>query len=144
MVVVFDTDVVIPMILPASRSARLFLRLTAAGHTVALSEPALEEVAEKLRTSDRVRQWLKLPNEDIETFLARLPTLCMITPGHVAVQGAVKDDPYDDKILAAAVESHAVYLISEDWHLRKLKEWQGIKIMNREEFAVELDRLGVL
>ena len=41
------------------------------------------------------------------------------------------------------MESHAVYLISEDWHLRNLKEWQGIKIMNREEFAVELDRLGV-
>jgi hypothetical protein len=27
--------------------------------------------------------------------------------------------------------------------LRKLKEWEGIKILNRDEFMAELDRLGV-
>lgn len=42
MKVVFDTDVRIPMILPASRSVRLFHRLRAAGHTSAFSERILD------------------------------------------------------------------------------------------------------
>lgn len=142
MVVVFDTDVVIPMILPASRSARLFLRLTAAGHTVALSPAILEEVREKLLTDEDVRDWLALTNKDIKMFLERLPAVCMVTPGVVTIQGVVRDDPDDDMIVAAAVESGASYVISEDRHLRKLKEWQGIKIMSRNEFGTELDRLG--
>lgn len=58
MIVVFDTDVLIPMILPASRSARLFHRLRAAGHIVAASRPILDEVREKLLTDDEVRNWL--------------------------------------------------------------------------------------
>jgi hypothetical protein len=33
--------------------------------------------------------------------------------------------------------------VSEDKHLLDLKKYQGIKIMNREQFAVELDRLGM-
>ena len=72
-----------------------------------------------------------------------MPRYFRTTPGLVTVVGAVKDDPKDDKILAAAKEAGASYLISEDRHLRKLKVWEGIQIMNRDEFTSELDRLGV-
>lgn len=143
MIVVFDTDVLIPMILPASRSARLFSRLRAAGHNVALSPQILVEVREKLLADEGVRDWLELPDEDLEAYLKDLPKLCLLTKGSVVIHGAVKDDPKDDKILAAAKESGATYLVSEDRHLRKLKEWEGIKILNRDECLAELDRLGV-
>jgi len=46
-------------------------------------------------------------------------------------------------IIAAALESKAEYIVSEDKHLLDLKEYQGIKIMNREGFETELDRLEV-
>ncbi len=143
MVVVFDSDVLIPLILPASRSTRLFARLTEAGHVVAASEPLLDEVREKLRTKPSVREWLALSDSDIERFLEKLPALCRVTPGLLSVSGAVPDDPKDDMVIAAAVESGALYLISEDKHLRKLKQWQHIAIMNRNEFMHELDRLDV-
>jgi predicted nucleic acid-binding protein len=143
MIVVFDTDVLIPMILPASRSARLFARLEAAGHKVAISEPILDEVREKLLEDADVRDWLELPEQDLLAYVADLPKLCVLTSGSVVVAGVVKDDPDDDKILACAQESGASYIVSEDRHLRKLKEWEGIKIMNRTEFMAELDRLGV-
>ena len=67
MIVVFDSDVLIPMILPASRSARLFHRLRAAGHKVAASQPIFDEVREKLLTDQEVRDWLALPQRDILT-----------------------------------------------------------------------------
>jgi len=46
-------------------------------------------------------------------------------------------------IIAAALESKAEYIVSEDKHLLDLKEYQGIKIKNRVDFAAELDRLEV-
>ena len=102
MVVVFDTNVLIPLILPASRSTRLFLRLQAAGHEVVISRPILEEVRNKMLTSDQVRKWLSLPPGDIVRFLENLPKLCGLTPGTVTVRGVVTADPDDDVVLAAA------------------------------------------
>ena len=46
-------------------------------------------------------------------------------------------------IIAAALEAKAEYVISEDKHLLELDQYEGIKIMNREQFEAELDRLGV-
>ena len=144
MIVVFDSDVLIPMILEASRSARLFARLRAAGHEVAVSPQILDEVREKLLTKERLRAWLNLPDETIRVFLDDLATICLIVPGHISAHGAVPADPKDDKVVAAAIESNAEYIISEDRHLRDLKEYEGVPIMSREEFAAELDRRGVL
>jgi predicted nucleic acid-binding protein len=67
--VVFDTSVLIPLILPASRSTRLFLRLEAAGWQVVVSPQILKETREKLKTKRSVRQWLQLSVADIDQFL---------------------------------------------------------------------------
>ncbi|HEV3345287.1 MAG TPA: putative toxin-antitoxin system toxin component, PIN family [Pirellulales bacterium] len=141
MVVVFDSDVLIPLILPASRSTHLLDRLRVAGHRVAASPAILDEVASKLRTKASLRKWLGLADEEIEEFLTLLPVLLVVVPGIVHLEGAVPDDPNDDKIIAAAVESQASYLVSGDHHLLALREWNGIKIMNRVEFDGEFDRL---
>ena len=147
LVVVFDTNVLIPLALPSGRSqsTRLLSRLRAAGHLVAVSPAILREVAEKMRTKRSLREWLALSDEEIEQFIGDLPAIVGTErlSGNVTTPGAVKADPKDDKILAAAKESGASYIVSEDRHLRKLKEWEGIRIMNRDEFMTELDRLGV-
>jgi hypothetical protein len=41
------------------------------------------------------------------------------------------------------VEAGASYIVSEDAHVLHIAEYEGIKIMNREQFEAELDRLGV-
>jgi putative PIN family toxin of toxin-antitoxin system len=143
MIVVFDTDVLIPMILPASLSARLYFRLRAAGHKVATSALIIEEVTEKLLTDQGVRRWLKLSDAEISSFLNDLPRYCVQIRGLLGIAGVVVADRDDDKIIAAAVESGAEYIVSEDHHLRDIGEWAGIKIVNRKEFMIELDRLGV-
>ena len=143
MIVVFDSDVLIPMILKASASARLFSRLIAGGHEVALSPQILDEVSEKLLHKERLRTWLNVPAETITAYLRDLPNTCTMVRGIVNAHGAVPADPKDDKIIAAALEANASYIISEDKHLLDLKQHQGIQIMNRDAFAAELDRLGV-
>lgn len=85
-----------------------------------------------------------MSDDQIEVFLNET-IVDMVTPvpGHRQAHGAVKADPKDDIVIAAALESNASYIVSEDKHLLDLKEYQGIKIMNRERFEAELDRLGV-
>jgi predicted nucleic acid-binding protein len=102
----------------------------------------LAEVAEKMRTKTALRKWLKLTDTKIDRFLSRLPKLCPPTAGILTAEGAVPADPKDDKVVAAAVECGAGYIVSEDRHL-DLRECHGIQIMSREEFEAELDRLGV-
>jgi len=52
----------------------------------------------------------------------------------------VKDDPDDDKIINAAVEGKADYIISYDNHLLKIKDYKGIKILTPKEFLEVLNK----
>ena len=51
---------------------------------------------------------------------------------------AVKDDPDDDKFIDCAVEGKCDYIISQDKHLLKIKEFQGIRILTPKEFLKRL------
>jgi predicted nucleic acid-binding protein len=123
---VFDSNVLIPLAVPKGRSAstRLLTRLNAAGHRVVMTRPIVDEVAEKLRTKPSVRTWLKLPDADIEQFISDLPAIVGTEPlpGTVTAHGAVQADPKDDKIIAAAVEANAAYMVPEDPHFVDLGE----------------------
>ena len=45
----------------------------------------------------------------------------------------VKDDPDDDKFIEAGITGKSDFIISQDKHLLKLKEYQGMKIISPEE-----------
>jgi predicted nucleic acid-binding protein len=142
--VVFDSSVLIPLILLASRSTRLLLRLETAGWHVAVSPQIVGETPEKMKTTRSVRQWLKLSESEIDRFLdVVLPGKTRRVAGVRQALGAVPADPKDDIIIAAALEASASYIVSEGRHLLDLKTFQGISIMNRDQFAAELDRLGM-
>ena len=46
----------------------------------------------------------------------------------------VCEDPKDNMILECAVEGNADYIVSGDYHLLKLKEFKGVKIVTAKEF----------
>ena len=143
-VVVFDTNTLIPLILPASLSTRLFDRLRAAGWHVAMSPQMLAEARDKLTTKASLRRWLKLSDQIIQQFVDHdLPGKTRCIPGFRQAHGAVPADPKDDMVVAAALEAQASYIVSEDKHLLDLGTYQGVVMMNRQEFEAELDRLGV-
>src|SRR3972149_5900809 len=105
-VVVFDTNVLIPLIVPASHSTHLFQRLDAAGWEVAASPQLRAETANKLRTKPTLRRWVNMADDDVEEFLTdTLLDLVSLVPGIRQAHGAAKADPNDDKIIAAALEA---------------------------------------
>lgn len=143
-VTVWDSNVLIPLILPRSKSTALYSRIDAAGWIVAATPAILGEAREKLQSKPSLRQWLALSDEDIAEFVNNiLPSLVRMYPGAITTAGAVPADPDDDMVIAAALESQAKYIVSEDQHLLTLRVHQSIIILSRDEFAMELNRLGV-
>lgn len=56
---------------------------------------------------------------------------------HISPQelhNVVVEDPDDNKFIDCAVEGDANYIVSDDPHLLKLKEYRGIKIVNPRKF----------
>ena len=51
----------------------------------------------------------------------------------------VKDDPDDNKFIECAVALKCPYIISGDKHLKDIKNYMGIKIINPGEFLIEYD-----
>ena len=52
----------------------------------------------------------------------------------------VKEDSDDNRILECAVEGKVNYIISQDNHLLKLREFQEIKILTPEEFLKIIEK----
>ena len=138
---VFDTSALIPLPLPQSLSTRLFDRLLDGGHVIVVSPNILGELEDKLLGSRSVRRWLAISDEDARSFLELLPESCLVVKGEVEIRGEVPDDPDDDRILVAALEGGAQYVVTEDKHLLRLGTWRGIAIVTRAGLMAELDRL---
>jgi predicted nucleic acid-binding protein len=69
----------------------------------------------------------------VKALLDTLRTEAEVAPG-LLVLDAVPDDPKDNHILAAAVETFCEYIVSGDRHLLDFHEFQGIKIVTPREF----------
>jgi len=53
-----------------------------------------------------------------------------------------KDDPDDNKIIECAVAGKADFIITNDNHLLRLKEFEGIKIVTPKEFLRQIKSAG--
>ena len=55
----------------------------------------------------------------------------------------VKDDPDDNKFIVCSAALKCSYIISGDKHLKKIKNYMGIKILNPKEFLIEYDEIRI-
>lgn len=51
----------------------------------------------------------------------------------------VVEDQEDNKILASAVAANAEFLVTADWHLLKIGEFEGVKIVTAQGFWAEFE-----
>ncbi len=75
-------------------------------------------------------------NDQKTRFLTFLCTIAFIidVPNTLRI---IKEDPEDNIILETALIGNALYIITGDYHLLKLKEFNGIKIITAAEFLTE-------
>jgi putative PIN family toxin of toxin-antitoxin system len=81
----------------------------------------------------RLRKRHQWTDEEIELFVESIALAATLTPGDLEVN-AVIEDPTDNKVLAAAVEGQADYVVASDDHLIRLGSFAQIPIVLPRRF----------
>ena len=128
--VVLDTNVLISGTFWTGDSFRILSLIDSGKFTLILSKEILEEY-DRVLHSDEILEKSAYREEKAMAVRRLLAMATIIVPtSHVRV---VTDDPDDDKFLDAAMEGKAGFIVSQDQHLLKLKEFQNIRILTPQE-----------
>ena len=136
---VLDANVFVSAVLkPQSELARIFDLVKAGKVKLIISPDILSEIrAVLLYPKLRVRH--RRTPKKIDDFLKKTVRVSIITSGKIKVE-EIKDDPEDNKYLAAAVEGNADFIISGDHHLRDLGIFRGIRILTPSIFLKLMEK----
>ncbi len=135
---VLDTNVLVSgLISPGGAPALLIGAWREKKFELVLSPAILEEVAEVLQR-DKIRRYYEHIDKDLpRKYVTGLRRFATLVTGRVEAKG-VCADPQDDKLIAAALEANADYLVSGDEHLLSLKEYREVRIVRPAEFLARL------
>ena len=126
--IVLDTNVFISGIFWEGNFCSQIIDKLRQGRFQLVSSPKLvEELVETLRHFK-----ISMDEELIEGWKNLIIENSIMVDSTVAIK-AVKDDPDDDKLVEAAVYGEADFIISQDKHLLRLREYNKIKILKPEE-----------
>jgi len=96
-----------------------------------ISSSILAELEDVLHR-DRIMNFHKRSVAELKTVLSELADVSYPVLGNTVVE--IVRDPDDNKIISAALEGNANFIVSRDRDLLDLKEYQSIKIITPEEF----------
>jgi len=99
-----------------------------------LSEEIIKEFIRVLGYEE-IQNKIKRKNLEMKRSVEKIVSISTMVEPKQSFQ-VIEDDPDDDKFLEVAVEGNVDYIISQDKHLLRLKEFRGIKIITPEEFLM--------
>ena len=131
---VIDTSVMVSVAFAAQGVAKELCDLIADGRFVLVtSKPLLRELFEVLHYPHIVKRFSP-SKEQISAFMALIIERAMIVKGLYEIDG-ITADPKDDMFIACAMEAGAHYIVSRDPHLRNIKHYRGIQIIDATTFV---------
>ena len=128
MKVVLDTNIFISGIFWRGSSNKVILNWKEGKFTLVTSLKAVSEIIKVLKdfkiklSDDMIKEWIDLIIRN---------SIIVEPKEKIAI---VKDDSKDNIFIETAVAGNVDYIVSQDNHLLKLKEFRGIKIITPEEF----------
>jgi len=130
---VLDTNTLISAIINTKGSVaqEIYQKFITQQFLLIISPEILEEV-EEVSNRERIIKRHQRSKEELEAIISELASLSYLIPGTTKVE--VVRDTDDNKIISAAVEAKAEYIVSRDKDLLDLRKYQGIKIITPEEF----------
>lgn len=139
--VVLDTNILVSAaISPKGPSAEIIKAWRAGRFSWVTSIPLLDELGRVL-SSRRVRRYLTWSSQEVREFV-RLAgeTAGVVEPARMI--SVIAGDPADNRILEAAAEAKADYIVSGDSDLLSLGEFEGILILSPVRFLAVLREFG--
>ncbi|MGO8990589.1 MAG: putative toxin-antitoxin system toxin component, PIN family [bacterium] len=139
--VVLDANIFVSAVLkPHSDLAKIFELVKEGKIRLILSNDILSEIRAVL-LYPKIKQRHRRSPKEIEEFLQKTIPVSIIAPGKMKVR-AIEDDPADTKYLAAAAEAKADFIISGDRHLKDLRMFQGIRILEPSAFLKFVEKIS--
>ena len=129
MKIVLDANIFISAAFWRGNPKEIINRVSMGKDTLFISNAIIAEVNSVFR-----KRKFHLTEEEVEHHLRDIKQMSTkITVTERVIDGGCRDKT-DDRYLECAVTAHADYVISGDIHLRELKEYQGIRILNPAEY----------
>lgn len=130
---VIDTSVMVSVAFAVQGLAKELRDMIADGRFVPVtSKPILKELYQVLHYPHIVKRFSP-SKEHLSAFIAMIIERSMIVKGLYEINGISKD-PNDDMFIACALEADADYIVSRDPHLRNIKHYRRIQIIDAATF----------
>ena len=130
---VLDTNTIVSAIINTDKSvSQEIYQNSKDKHFVLVISPSILAELEGVLHRTRVMRFHKYSTQELQRIVKELANVSYIVPGKTKIE--IVRDPDDNKIISAALEGQADYIVSRDRDLLDLKEYKGIKIITPEEF----------
>ena len=127
MKITVDTNVLISATFWYGDSERIIEKIESKDIELVLSKEIIEEFARALNYRD-IKEKIKNKNLEIKRTVEKIISISKIVEP-LEKLNIVNEDPDDNKILECAKSGEVDFIISNDNHLLKLKEFENIKII---------------
>lgn len=130
---VLDTNIMVSVAFPRGELTKELRDFIADEvFTLVTSKEIIKELYRVLHYP-HIQKRFKPSTSDINEFIGMILDKAMLTKGLYQVN-RIEDDPTDNMFLACALEGKADYIISRDPHLRDIKHYQRIQIIDASTF----------
>jgi hypothetical protein len=134
---VLDTNIIVRMVLskPSTLAGKLFRALQESRFLLVLTPAIVEEMIGTL-LSPHMKAKHGWEETTVRSYVEDLVLISHMTEGThlIEIPSLEQRDPEDVKMLAAAVEGGADFLVTQDRDLLVLEKWEGVRIVELPEF----------
>lgn len=127
-----DTNVLISATFWNGDSNRIIKKVEQKEIELVLSEDIIKEFSEVLNYKE-IQDKIRNKNLEMKRTVAKIISLSALVEPTERFN-VVKDDPEDNKFIECAKAGRVDFIISNDNHLLRIKEFEGIKIVSPKEF----------
>lgn len=135
---VVDTNLLVSSFISPFSYPREVERCWRRGEFVLVTSHEIVEEVNRVLRLPRIQVKYHLAESDIQAFVLTLIHRANCVAGRLILKG-VAPDSGDDKVISCAVEGEAALIVTGDKALQRLREYQGIKIINAETFISVLE-----
>ena len=138
MKITLDTNVLISATFWHGDSDKIIEKVESKEIELVLSKEIIEEFAKVLKYKD-IQEKIKNKNLEMKRTVEKIISISKIVEPLEKIN-IIKEDPDDNKILECAKSGKVDFIVSNDNHLLKLKEFENIKIITPKTFVEIIKR----